>query len=264
MGGMTPGPELPSVSGEKWPGVNYFCSTRQGGTSNGPWSSLNVGLHTGDDSSHVQANRDRLRRFLPSDPVWLNQVHGSEVHDTDRHPVAPASGPALVPTADAAITTQPGRVLAIMTADCLPVVLASADGRALGVAHAGWRGLAGGVLERTLGALRGRHAQATAWRAWIGPAIGPAHFEVGADVYAAFVDHDEHAAGFFAETVPGTKWLADLPSLARRRLQAAGVESIEVSGYCTYSQPELFYSYRRESRTGRLVTLAWLDQQSTL
>src|SRR5690606_18227229 len=208
------------------------------------------GLHTGDKASHVQANRDALRRFLPGDPVWLNQVHGCEVHDPDHYADVPPGTPPPVPNADAAITMQYGRVLAVMTADCLPVVLASIDGRALGVAHAGWRGLAAGVLENTLAALRERHPAALAWRAWIGPAIGPRHFEVGADVFAAFADHDEQAAHFFAETVPGTKWLAGLPSLARHRLQRAGVESIELSGYCTYSRPELFYSYRRDMQTG--------------
>lgn len=256
---MTPDSSSPTVSGKAWPGVRYFCSTRQGGVSSGPWSSLNVGLHTDDDESHVLANRQKLRSRVPDDPLWLKQVHGTTVYDADCLSGRPLGGDALVPTADAAITTHPGTVLAIMTADCLPVVLASADGRALGVAHAGWRGLAAGVLERTLDALRARHRNAPGWRAWIGPAIGPQHFEVGADVFDAFVGQDRQTVAFFSETVPGKKWLADLPSLARYRLALAGVDSIELSGHCTYSRPELFYSYRRDAQTGRLVTLAWLD-----
>lgn len=263
MGYMTPDYPFPTVSGKQWPGVRYFCSTRQEGVSSGPWSSFNVGLHTDDNSAHVQANRRKLRSGLPGDPVWLTQVHGSTIYDADRLPDWPVDNDALAPTADAAITTHPGTVLAIMTADCLPVVLASADGRALGVAHAGWRGLADGVLERTLDALRARHRDATSWRAWIGPAIGPRYFEVGGDVFDAFVGHDARATAFFSETIPGTKWLADLPSLARHKLQLAGVDSIELSGYCTYSQSELFYSYRRDGQTGRLVTLAWLDTLSS-
>ena len=264
MGCVSPDGAFPSVSGTPWPGISYFCSTREGGVSEGPWSSMNVGLHTGDRLSHVQANRHVLRRFLPSEPVWLNQVHGCEVHDADQSlmDLSPGS-PSVIPTADASITMQRGRVLAIMTADCLPVVLASTDGRALGVAHAGWRGLAAGILEQTLAALHQRHQSAASWRAWIGPAIGPRHFEVGADVYAAFVDPDDQARRFFAKAVSGEKWLADLPSLARHRLERAGVDSIELSGHCTYSRPDLFYSYRRETETGRLVTLAWLDAQSS-
>src|SRR5690606_29644447 len=153
--------DLPAtVSGHPWTGVNYFCTTRHGGVSAGAWASLNLGLHAGDEHDAVIRNRQRLRAMLPEDPVWLTQVHGTEVFDAD----AVLQGQAAeAPVADAAVTLQTNRVLAIMTADCLPVVLASTDGRALGVAHAGWRGLAGGVLENTLDALRQRLPGNMAW-----------------------------------------------------------------------------------------------------
>jgi YfiH family protein len=149
-------------------------------------------------------------------------------------------------------------VLAVMTADCLPVVLASADGRALGLAHAGWRGLAAGILEQTLATLRRRTGGGMAWRAWIGPGISQRHFEVGADVLSAFVDEDPLTSVFFVEKIAGVKWMADLPALARFRLHKAGVSNIELSGYCTFSESDTFFSYRREAQTGRMVTLAWL------
>lgn len=243
---------LHTVSGQAWDGVDYFCTTRQGGVSQGPWAALNLGAHTEDDQDHVASNRRVLRAMLPGEPVWLNQVHGIDVWDADR-PHAQADSP----RADAAVTTTPGRVLAIMTADCLPAVLASTDGRALGLAHAGWRGLAAGVLEATLGMLRQR-APGAAWRAWIGPAISQKHFEVGHDVYSAFVGQDETSARFFAPQGKQGKWLADLPGLASHRLRRAGVAQVELSGECSYAQAEKYYSYRRSARTGRMATVAWL------
>lgn len=258
MGSLKPGVPLPTVTGVPWQGVNYFCTTREGGVSEPPWSALNVGLHTGDKAEHVIENRRLLRAGLPGEPVWLNQVHQAQVLDADQYQVPEPGSLAPPPSADAAITMQRNQVLAIMTADCLPVVMASTDGRVLGVAHAGWRGLAAGVLENTLQAMRRRVPDAVAWRAWIGPAISQRHFEVGADVFKAFVSHDPQSAVFFAEEIPGEKWLADLPALARQRLYRAGVSSIELSGYCTYAQSESFYSYRRTALTGRLVTVAWL------
>lgn len=269
----------PSVTGLPWPGVHYFCTTRQGGVSEHAWATLNLGLHAGDEASLVLANRARLRAMLPAEPVWLKQVHGADVFDADRLSAAPASGTAAdvpvsdvrtsdmpgsdvpvseVPVADAAVTTQPGTVLAIMTADCLPVVIAGADGKSLGLAHAGWRGLAAGVLEATLEALRARTAHGTPWRAWIGPAISQRYFEVGGDVRAAFCDTDPQASQFFAEKIAGHKWLADLPGLARHRLYSAGVANIELSGECTYARHDQYFSYRRDGQTGRIATLAWL------
>ena len=248
---------LETVSGQPWTGVDYFCTTRRGGASTGPWASFNLGLHAGDDPAHVQANRQLLRAALPQEPLWLRQVHGAHVIDADLCEDDPASPP----QADAAVTTRPGRVLAIMTADCLPVVVADLDGGALGVAHAGWRGLAAGVLENMVAALQERRPSAKGWRAWIGPAISQARFEVGADVYHAFVDGDPQAAMYFAarSTEGEAKWLADLPGLARLRLFRAGVGDIEACGICTAVTYDQYYSYRRNGATGRMATVAWLS-----
>lgn len=270
------------VTGDAWHGVRYFCTTRSGGVSAAPYDSLNLGWHVGDDPANVHENRRRLRAMLPGEPLWLQQVHGADVVDADagvvdgaaasaRHGGVVASPPAAShihqavvpgftgePVADAAVTSRPGRVLAIMTADCLPVVIADVQGRALGVAHAGWRGLAGGVLEQTLAQLRRRCPQAQGWRAWIGPAIGPQAFEVGQDVFQAFVDQRPEAGAYFrAGATPG-KWLADLTGLAAMRLHAAGVDQVQSSGMCTVLQAGQFYSYRRHSVTGRMATCAWL------
>jgi YfiH family protein len=258
-------PQMPSsietVTGETWPGVNYFTTTRSGGVSGAGYASFNLGLHTQDEPEHVFANRHRLRSLLPADPFWLQQVHGVDVVDADRAALADTQDPIV---ADAAITMEPDRVLAIMTADCLPVVVASTDGRALGVAHAGWRGLQAGILEAMVDALHVKHPDARGWHAWIGPGISQDFFEVGTDVYSAFVNQNHPAAAdardyFRAATNPG-KWMADLPGLANRRLQLAGVDAVNLSGYCTAGQNEKFYSYRLDASTGRLATLAWLDR----
>lgn len=252
-----------TVSGQPWQGVCYFCTTRLGGVSQGPWASLNLGRHTKDDPAQVEENRLRLMQRLPGAPWWLNQVHGTNVLDVDLPVRRGLAVPVVPPTADAAVTTRAGVVLAIMTADCLPVVIASTDGRALGVAHAGWRGLAAGVLERTLDALRTRAGMAAAWRAWIGPAISRRHFEVGDDVYRAFHAGNAGAEAHFVQGENG-KWLADLPALAHDRLLQAGVQTIELSGECTFAQADRYYSYRRNSLTGRQATLAWLTSASDL
>jgi len=251
MAGLSAG--LPRVAGPDWTGVNCFCTTRGGGVSAQRYASLNLGLHAGDDAARVLENRRRLDATLPQSPLWLNQVHGIQVCDADA-----CTDNGGVPTADAAVTIRKNRVLAVMTADCLPVVMADMAGCALGVAHAGWRGLLNGVLEQTLACLRARRPGPAAWRAWIGPGIGPRHFEVGADVFLAFTRQDSSTRVFFAEKNAGSKWLADLPGLARHRLRRAGVDSIELSGYCTFDREDLFYSYRRDPRTGRMATLAWL------
>lgn len=262
MGQLTSTPLLPYVSGLPWKGVNYFCTTRAGGFSTGPWASLNMGLHTGDDAANVAENRNRLRSTLPAEPIWLKQVHGADVYDADAGPAAASPVNIEIPVADAAITSCTNRVIAIMTADCLPVVLASTDGQVLGVAHAGWRGLAAGVLEQTLDALRRRASAQTRWRAWIGPAISQSCFEVGPDVFDAFMAHDARSSVFFAGIVGKEKWLADLPALARHRLHQAGVDSVELSGDCTFRRADLYYSYRREPTTGRMATVAWLTGES--
>lgn len=246
---------LDVVSGPAWGGVSYFCSTRQGGVSQGPWASLNVGQHTDDDPAHVVENR---RRLAPTAGpiVWLNQVHGTDVHDVDG---SSAVAPTDAVRADALVTSRHDRVLAIMTADCLPVVLGSSDGQVIGVAHAGWRGLAAGVLENTLASLRDKYdgPRAPEWRAWIGPGISQACFEVGHDVRDVFIDSDPDTSVFFISAGQPGKWLADLSAVARHRLKKNGVGQVDVSSLCTYKRADLFYSYRRDGVTGRLVTLAW-------
>lgn len=255
MAGLEHGAALLPVSGAPWRGVRYGCTTRRGGVSVGVWASFNLGMHTGDDPQAVRENRRRLAAALPAEPFWLEQVHGTQVADAD----APQwhAGTSL-PRADAAITSETGRVLAIMTADCVPVVMADIEGRVLGVAHAGWRGLAGGVLEATLAAMQQRLPAAVAWRAWVGPCIGQARFEVGEEVRQAFVDFHPDADKFFLPGRYAGKWMADLPALACQRLEMAGVYGAELSGLCTYDRDDLFYSYRRSAGTGRMATLAWL------
>ncbi|HUH39874.1 MAG TPA: peptidoglycan editing factor PgeF [Castellaniella sp.] len=246
---------LAPVSGQAWPGVHYFCTTRMGGHSVAPWGGLNLGAHVGDAPDRVAANRALLQASLPAEPLWLQQVHGAEVYDADGW-----QQPGTPPQADAAVTTRLGRPLAILTADCLPVVLADAHGSVLGVAHAGWRGLVAGVLENTLDCMRRRAPGAQAWRAWIGPAIGQAHFEVGPEVRDAFLAQDPAQAMYFAGCAQSDRYLADLAGIARHRLNRAGVVDIENSGHCTYRQCAYFYSYRREPRTGRQATVAWLGR----
>ena len=252
MGKLNPPVPLLKISGEPWEGVSYGCTTRDGGVSREPWESLNLGLHVGDEPAAVCENRHRLSEHLPNKPFWLEQVHGREVVRVN------AASPRSVPQADAAVTTDPGIVLAIMTADCLPVVLADLDGRALGVAHAGWRGLAAGVLEATVDALQAVRPDASGWRAWIGPCISQKNFEVGDEVRKTFVDVDEANACFFEPGKRAGKWQADLAGLARHRLVKLGVGDVEHSGLCTYERDQLLYSYRREPICGRMATLAWL------
>ena len=240
------------VHGEAWKGVRYGCTARAGGVSQGERGSLNLGLNTGDDPERVVENRKRLVSGLPAEPLWLKQVHGVDVCDAD---VVHAG----TPVADAAVTTTPGRVLAILTADCAPVVIADQDGRALGVAHAGWRGLAAGVVEATVQQLRLRVPAARGWRAWVGPCIGVDRFEVGEDVREAFLDTGGQAERYFRAGVAPGKWQADLAGLVRHRLETLGIHHIETCGLCTFDHSDLFYSYRRSPLTGRMATLAWLD-----
>ena len=251
---------------QPWPGVTVFCTTRAGGMGTPPYDSLNLGLGAGDDARIVLENRARLRPILAAEPFWLRQVHGCTVADGDALSPIPSDGfggtdaATDPPEADAAVTSTPGRVLAILTADCLPVVIGDARGLVLGAAHAGWRGLAGGVLEETLAAMRRRAPHVTAWRAWIGPGIGATAFQVGDDVREAFAQVGGGEPGMLVAdpTAPG-KWLADLAGLARWRLNRLGVTQIESSGFCTVTDIQgRFFSYRRDGRTGRMATLAWL------
>lgn len=233
------------------PGVRVQVTTRSGGVSEGPYEGLNLALHVGDDSTAVFENRRRLAARLPAEPLWLEQVHGVTV--------ARASGEACgqaAPVADASVAHEPGVVCAVMTADCLPVVLASLDGRVVGVAHAGWRGLLAGVLEATIDAMAVPPEDVVAW---LGPAIGPEAFEVGAEVREAFCAvSDVHVSGFRAAESPG-KWFADLFALSRQRLAVAGVAGVYGGGVCTWQDAGRFYSYRRDGVTGRFATLVWRE-----
>lgn len=231
------------------PGVQALVTLRgPAGASAPPFARWNLGLGSGDDVAVVAANRALLQPGLglSSAPRWLRQVHGAAV----------AIEPGLdMPEADAAVTRTPGAVLAILTADCLPVVFAAADGSAVAAAHAGWRGLAAGVLEATVAALRVPPAEILAW---LGPAAGPDAYEVGAEVRDAFLARDPDAVAAFAATRPG-HWHVDLYALARRRLRAVGlaVGAIHGGGLCTISDPGRFYSHRRDRRSGRMATLVW-------
>lgn len=234
-----------------WPaptGVRALITTRAGGASAGPYASLNLGLRTGDDGTTVAANRARLRATLPQEPKWLRQVHGATVVDADRLTTD-------LPEADASIARSPGTVCAVLVADCVPVLITNRAGTVVAIAHAGWRGLAGGVIEHTLAAMGGQPGELLAY---LGPGIGPRAFEVGPDVRDAFLAHDPEAVAAFAPHAPG-KWLADLFALARGRLRRAGVRRVFGGGMCTYSEPLRFFSYRRDRITGRMAALIWRE-----
>ena len=231
-----------------WPApanVKAFITTRAGGSSIGPYAGLNLGLRTDDDPLAVEANRRRLRAALPGEPKWLRQVHGCDVVDAD------ALGG--VPEADAAVARSANTVCAVLVADCIPVLLADRAGSAVAIAHAGWRGLARGVLERAMERLDRPPEELLAY---LGPGIGPGAFEVGPDVRDAFLAGDARAEAAFSPRSPG-KWMADLFLLARQRLARCGVTRIHGGDLCTYSDPRRFYSYRRDGATGRMAALIW-------
>ena len=239
------------------PGVHALITTRGGGVSIGPWgvppekaAGLNLGFLSGDAEEAVRRNRAVLRSFLPSDPRWLKQVHGPMVVRADD--VQPGT------EADAAFTTTPGVVPAVMVADCMPVLLVEEDGKCVGVAHAGWRGLASGVIQATVRAMRqalGRpHAR---FIAYLGPAIGPDHFEVGPEVREAMAASLPHGTEAFRPQ--GSKYLADLFRLGRQALQEVGVTRVHGGGECTFCNPRRFYSFRRDGTTGRHAALIWFE-----
>jgi polyphenol oxidase len=235
-----------------WPAaanVRAVTSTRANGVSAGPYASLNLGAHVGDDAEAVQQNRALLGNalMLPAAPVWLNQVHGVDVVDA-------AEARAGV-TADGAYTNRKGVVCAVLTADCLPIFLCDRAGTEVALLHAGWRGLAAGIVEAGLARFR---ASPDELLAWLGPAIGPRAFEVGDDVRTAFLQWNASTEAAFVRN-PRERWMADIYRLARLRLNAAGVAAVQSGEYCTASQPDLFYSYRRDGATGRLASLAWLE-----
>ena len=237
-------------------GVAALVSLRTGGVSAAPYDDgaggggLNLGDHVGDDAGHVRQNRAALRQLLPAEPAWLAQVHGTTVID------AAAAGAGAPPQADAAIASAPRAVCAILSADCLPVLLCDRAGQVVGAAHAGWRGLAAGVLENTVAAMRA--AGAGELLAWLGPAIGPRAFEVGEDVRQAFVGGDAALDAAFAPIAarPG-KYLADIYLLARARLRGVGIDAIAGGGLCTHGDARRFYSYRRDGVTGRIGSFIW-------
>lgn len=252
---------LPVVSGPAWPGVITFTTTRlrpQADTSPAGTEATS-GAKAADFSLARAADRHALGQRVPGSLIWLNQVHGIRVvNEFDL--VADQGIIHARPQADAIITARPGRAVAILTADCLPVVIGCSQGQVAGVAHAGWRGLAAGVLEATLAALIRVHPATNAgWRAWIGPSITQPAFEVGADVYDTFTASDAHCVHFFLPGRRPGKWLADLQGLARYRLYRAGVARVDVAGHCTWARSDWFYSYRRQPDTGRQATVLWLS-----
>ncbi len=239
----------------EWPApanVRALSTTRSGGISTGPYASLNLGLHVADDPAAVRANRSRLRRSadLPAEPVWLEQQHGIRVLDLDDQGSRDRSR-----EADAAIASDTGRVCAILTADCLPVLLTDRAGTRVGAVHAGWRGLAAGIIEQTVAAMA---MPGSGLLAWLGPCIGAGHFEIGPEVRDALLAEDPGASDCIR---PGRddRWHADLQALARRRLIALGVSSVTAAAACTYSDSQRFFSHRRDAPCGRMATLIWLE-----
>lgn len=245
-----------------WPApgrVRALITTRSGGASMAPFGGpggsggMNLGYGSGDDVNVVAGNRARLRALLPGEPSWLKQVHGARVVDA-----AVAAGASPLVEADAAIADRPGVVALVMMADCMPVFLADALGRCVGVAHAGWRGLAGGVIQATVRAIRERlNDPAAPLLAYLGPAIGPDHFEVGDEVREAMSERLEGAAQAFRAQDSG-KYLADLFALGRLALAQEGVDAVFGGGQCTHCDPGRFYSHRRDRVTGRHAALIWL------
>jgi len=233
-----------------WPAgrrVHALITTRDGGVSSGKFASLNLSMRVGDDPRRVARNRAILRACLPAEPAWVKQVHGTAVIDAAR--ATPDAEP------DGVVTQSTGRVCAVMVADCLPVLLSDREGKSVGIAHAGWRGLAGGIVENVVQAMGVPSRDVIAY---IGPGIGARRYEVGEDVRSAFVDRDPAAARSFAPQQDG-KYLVDLYALARQRLAAAGVAGIHGGGFCTASE-ERFFSFRRDQTTGRMAGLIWLEE----
>lgn len=232
-----------------WPApanVKALQTSRNGGVSMGVYASLNLGDHVKDYPQHVAANRQLLSGYMPSEPVWLNQVHGVRVID--------AALSYCLESADASFATRKQVVCVTMTADCLPVLLCDQAGTVVAAIHAGWRSLCDGVIEATVAAMP---VAAPQLMAWLGPAIGPEAFEVGVEVRAQFMAQDAQAE--LAFKAKGDKWLGDLYTIARQRLHALGVTQIYGGGRCTFSEPETFFSYRRNGDTGRMGSFIWLE-----
>ena len=228
------------------PNVRALQTLRNDGFSQAPWNSFNLGDHVGDAVEHIGANRAELRRQLPREPLWLKQVHGVVAVNAENSP--------NFVTADASFARASGYVCAVMTADCLPILLCDQAGSVVAAAHAGWRGLLDGVIEQTVA---GMGVPPATLIAWLGPAIGPTCFEVGDEVRAAFVSKSAEAASAFVALGQG-KWLADIYQLARQRLNGLGVFDISGGDACTVSEPKRYFSYRRDGVTGRMASLIWL------
>ncbi len=233
------------------PSVKALFTTRGGGFSKPPYHSLNLGNHVDDDPVAVAQNRALLRELLPEDPKWLKQVHGTKAVRID------AEGCTGTCSGDAAFTRYPARVCAVLVADCLPILLCNSAGTLVGVVHAGWRGLSEGIIEQTVSAMGAGNASLMAW---LGPAIGPEHFEVGEEVRQAFIQRNKDSALAFLPRPSSRdgKWLANLFLLAKQQLKKAGVNEIHGGGECTFSDPARFFSYRRDGSTGRMAGLIWL------
>jgi len=229
--------------------VKAFASTRIGGCSKSPYEGLNLGMHVGDDPILVQSNRDLLQQQteMPTAPVWLNQTHSTVVLE-----VAQPTKDVL--NADGVITSSPNVVCSAMTADCLPVLITNTQGTQVAAVHAGWRGLAGGIVENAL-----THFSNDVML-WLGPAIGPQAFEVGEDVLQAFLDYDSKAATAFVPGKQQGKWWANMATLTRLRMAKLGIDQVFDSGLCTYQDPQRFYSYRRDGVTGRQATFIWINE----
>ena len=237
-----------------WPAplnVRALCTTRSGGISSGPYASFNLGDHVGDKPHIVNQNRARLLKDLPNEPKWLNQVHGSTPIWVDNN--------TNILKGDAALSRTRNIVCAILTADCLPVFLCDKTGTTVGIVHAGWRGLAAGVIEQTITEMK---KECSHIMAYLGPAIGPDYFEVGEEVRHSFIQQDKMSAPAFTpyNGVNSKKWLADIFLLARQRLAAAGVTKVYSNEECTYSNSDKFYSYRRDGDTGGMASLIWLTE----
>ena len=228
------------------PRVRACVTTRRGGLSQAPFDGFNLGDHVGDAPDRVSANRQHLQQLLGCEPAWMSQIHSS---------IAVEADPRSCPTADASWTGEAGVACAVLTADCLPVLLCDVDGARVAAAHAGWRGLASGVLEATVAAMAvpGSHLLA-----WLGPAIGPTAFEVGGEVRDAFIAGHPECSEAFVPSHRADRFMADIYQLARIRLAACGVTAVYGGGFCTVSDAR-FYSYRRAARTGRFASLIWLD-----
>lgn len=250
----------------EWPTptkVKSLLTNRVGGFSKNGFSSFNLATHVGDDIESVQKNRELLANYLPSQPIWLNQVHGIEVFNA-----VELLNSDVVPTADAIVTNKSKQVLAIMTADCVPILFTSKNGSVVGAAHAGWRGLCGGVIENTVEKINvlldsmklSNEKEGIA--VWLGPSIGPKRFEVGREVFDSFIRADAHkgdVSSCFTSLGVSGKYLADLHALAKIRLSYLGINKVYEDSRCCFEDERHYFSYRRESVTGRFASLIWIE-----